>query len=342
MDNTSPDLIHEDTLWSTKHIKKARHHFSRLGLIYFLSSLLSAAGQNAAVFFILTFFPALSEHYGIYYGIILLFTYALTIAFTCLAAQTLPSGTIRQRRMSARQWFLALLVAYTIMYLSNLLGQFITYLIGVIKGTAVNTPNVYNTITELPFWAVILFVVVIGPFVEELLYRKILIDRIVLYGELPAVLLSALIFGLRHGNLNQFAYAFTVGMLFAFIYLKTGRIRYSFFLHMTLNFLGSVPGLLLLEYINYAELSLLLEDPYQNIEALIGYLPQLAVLMLYSLLLLIVVLAGIIVFIFHIKKIRLTPQTNELPKNKYISVMLRNAGMILFSAYWLIRIILQL
>ena len=67
--------------------------------------------------------------------------------------------------------------------------------------------------------------VLIAPTAEELLFRKLLTERIVKYGELAAVLASGLFFGLFHGNLNQFSYAFLLGLFLGFIYVKTGKLR---------------------------------------------------------------------------------------------------------------------
>ena len=47
-----------------------------------------------------------------------------------------------------------------------------------------------------------------------LLFRRLLVDRMVKYGEATAVLFSGLMFALFHGNLNQFVYAFTLGVFF--------------------------------------------------------------------------------------------------------------------------------
>ena len=76
---------------------------------------------------------------------------------------------------------------------------------------------------------------ILGPIIEEFLCRKILLDRLHRYGKGIAMVTSGLIFALLHGNLQQFFYTFLVGFFFAYIYLKTGRIRYSIILHMGMN-----------------------------------------------------------------------------------------------------------
>jgi membrane protease YdiL (CAAX protease family) len=49
----------------------------------------------------------------------------------------------------------------------------------------------------------VIFMAVLAPIIEEFIFRKVLIDRLRPYGDLLAVVTSALIFGLIHGNLSQ-------------------------------------------------------------------------------------------------------------------------------------------
>ncbi|MEG2260013.1 MAG: CPBP family intramembrane glutamic endopeptidase, partial [Oscillospiraceae bacterium] len=49
-----------------------------------------------------------------------------------------------------------------------------------------------------------------------------------------------LMFGLFHMNLSQFFYAAVLGMLLAYITLKTGNIKQSAILHIAINITGSV------------------------------------------------------------------------------------------------------
>ena len=95
--------------------------------------------------------------------------------------------------------------------------------------------SVQTIVNEVPIYIIFIFAVVIGPIVEEIMFRKLAIDRLLPYGEKIAVFLPAFIFGLIHGNFYQFFYAFFLGMLFSFIYVKTGKIIYSTILHCFIN-----------------------------------------------------------------------------------------------------------
>lgn len=65
------------------------------------------------------------------------------------------------------------------------------------------------------------------------------------YGQAPGAFVSALLFALYHANLEQFFYAFLLGLLLAYVYYRTGLLRVSVALHMVLNFFGAVVSLLL-------------------------------------------------------------------------------------------------
>ena len=89
-------------------------------------------------------------------------------------------------------------------------------------------------------WVTILCTVLLAPVAEELFFRKAMIDRLSAHHPMDAILFSALLFGLIHGNLTQFLYAFPIGVLFGIIYWRTKNIRYTILLHMCMNTLGGL------------------------------------------------------------------------------------------------------
>ena len=53
-------------------------------------------------------------------------------------------------------------------------------------------------------------------------------------------MINGLCFGLFHGNLAQFFYTAILGMILAYVYIRTGKILYTMGIHACLNFLGGV------------------------------------------------------------------------------------------------------
>lgn len=74
------------------------------------------------------------------------------------------------------------------------------------------------------------------PVAEELLYRGVVYKRLRLFcGVIPALVLSALLFGIVHANLVQFLYAGILGVLLAFLLEKTNVLYAPVVGHMAAN-----------------------------------------------------------------------------------------------------------
>ena len=74
------------------------------------------------------------------------------------------------------------------------------------------------------------------PIAEELLFRGVVYQRLkLMLGVSPAIICSALIFGLVHVNLVQFLYAAVLGCLLAYLYEKTGFFYVPVLGHIAAN-----------------------------------------------------------------------------------------------------------
>ena len=87
----------------------------------------------------------------------------------------------------------------------------------------------------------ILATVVLAPVTEEVIFRALIFSRLerAMPGWLAAVL-SALAFGLCHGQPVWMAYAFVLGLVFAFLRLRTGSILPSMLAHFIFNGISPV------------------------------------------------------------------------------------------------------
>ncbi|MDE5577576.1 MAG: CPBP family intramembrane metalloprotease [Oscillospiraceae bacterium] len=78
----------------------------------------------------------------------------------------------------------------------------------------------------------------LGPVLEELLYRGVLLQSMRKYNEKFAIFLSAVIFGLMHENYQQFILGFLVGIPLAVVTIKSGSLIPSIFTHIIVNTSG--------------------------------------------------------------------------------------------------------
>lgn len=187
------------------------------------------------------------------------------------------------------------------MYIANFLTQIIVILISLSKGGEVRNPAM-ETIMGGNFILSLIYVSIVAPIFEELVFRKILLNKLRRFGDVPAILMTGLAFGLFHFNLLQFFYAAVLGMLFAYITIRTNTIRYSIMLHMIINFIGTAVTPLVMK---------------QN---------MVAIMLLFNWMVAAVFL-GILFFILNFRKIRL--EKADPPMN--ISSYILNPGTILFA-----------
>lgn len=87
----------------------------------------------------------------------------------------------------------------------------------------------------------ILFLGIVLPVTEELMFRGILFKRYREQGGfLKAALCSALLFSITHGNIVQLIYTFILGMLLAYVYEKYGSFKAPVLLHIVANMVSLI------------------------------------------------------------------------------------------------------
>lgn len=319
-------------------LKTYKKHFSSLGLMYFFGALIVIGVQVAVSMLVLAFAPSLLDNPNLSLLVSMLPTYAIAFPLTSLLIRQVPGVQMKKHNMKPTQLLGAFAISYALMYLSNLAGQFFTNIIGIIKGSPVDDA-IADLVSELNPLTALFVMVLLAPALEEWIFRKLLVDRTIRYGEGTAIFLSGLMFGLFHGNLNQFVYTFLVGAFWAFIYVKTGRLRYTIYLHMALNFMGSVGSLFFLDAISTLEGG---SSAMNGFHFLLGMLLPLAIVIPYLIVVFGLVISGIVLLVTNWKRFRLIPAELFIPKEKRFSVIFLNVGMILYVLFWIIQIILQL
>lgn len=319
-------------------LKTYKKHFSLLGLMYFLGALIIIGVQVAVSMLVLAFAPSLLDNPNLSLLVSMLPTYTIAFPLTSLLIHQIPGVQMKKHNMKPTQLLGAFAISYALMYLSNLAGQFFTNIIGIIKGSPVDDA-IADLVSELNPLTAFFVMVLLAPALEEWIFRKLLVDRTIRYGEGTAIFLSGLMFGLFHGNLNQFVYTFLIGAFWAFIYVKTGRLRYTIYLHMALNFMGSVGSLFFLGAISTLEGG---SSAMNGFHFLLGMLIPLAIVIPYLIVVFGLVISGIVLLVTNWKRFRLIPAELFIPKEKRFSVIFLNAGMILYVLFQIIQIVLQL
>lgn len=327
-----------------EELQQAKKVFSRLGWCYITGTVIVYVLQIVVGYFLGILKPEWANNMSMSMSLILsgLVTYGCGMPVIVLMAQGMESQTIERHKMKWWQFVVALIMCYSLMYVSNIVGNIITAGIGMWKGSAVDN-DLVSYVTDSSMLVNFVLMVVVAPIVEEYVFRKVIVDRTVKYGQGIAIVTSGLMFGLFHGNLNQFAYAVGLGAFFAFIYIKTGNLKITIGMHAIINFMGSIVAGQLLKMLNYDALLAADQEGMGAMQNLI--MENLGAWMLfgvYAIFLFFVILVGIVFFIVFFKRFKVEPGTVQIPKGKAFEVLILNPGMLTFCIIWLVLIVLQL
>ncbi|WP_300696480.1 type II CAAX endopeptidase family protein, partial [uncultured Clostridium sp.] len=151
----------------------------------------------------------------------------------------LPEGEKREdKKLGVWEIVKFCFISYSLMYIFNFLTNIFIILISIFKGSEVVNP-LQNIIEGSSLILTLIFVGILSPIIEEMMFRGIMLNKLRRYGDKVAIVTTALLFGLFHANFSQFFYATVLGLIFAYVTLKTGTIKYSIILHIFVNMMGS-------------------------------------------------------------------------------------------------------
>ena len=242
-------------------MRNLRRDLTWIGLAYVAYLVVSALSQTGTAMITSWLIPWIGH--DAWMVLCIIFMYPLALFLYWLILQMVPKA--RQNwtyPMGVGRFLGWFVICMGGVYFGNLIGQLLMAVVSAITGQPM-VNQVEEMIMDMSLWAVILSAVILAPIMEELIFRKLVLDRLAGYGPAVAMVVSALVFGLAHGNFYQFFYAFLLGLIFAYIYLRTGKVRYSMMLHMMVNFCGSVIPILLLRVADENEVAAILASVTQ-------------------------------------------------------------------------------
>ena len=259
-----------------------------------------------------------------------------------LSLKTLPSVKIEKRSLKFGQILTLILMVYGLAQVGSLMGMPIhTALTSVTYFSDTSTEDALSTLKDSLIlnsdtFIRILTVGIMPAIFEELLFRKFLIDRTLRHGEFVSCAMSGIMFGLWHGNFQQFFFAFFLGVLFSFVYIRTGRIIYTMILHASLNLVtSSVTVELLAELLKRMGLDMNKGtiDPKIDYDAVMkSIMPLMLLLLLWLIVLLGLQIAGFVLVIVKRKNFKLMQIVGELPRKEILRKLTHNVTMWVFFA----------
>ncbi|MCR5307238.1 MAG: CPBP family intramembrane metalloprotease [Oscillospiraceae bacterium] len=263
--------------------------------------------------------------------------YGLAFPLYLLIARTQKADPPEKHKLSAGQLICAFLMSIGISVVGAIIGVIVISILMALFGVDTGTTFLQEGVVSDGALVLTVIASFFAPVVEEMLFRKILIDRIRKYGNVAAILLSGLLFGLFHGNFTQFFFASMLGFFFAFIYIRTGNILYTILLHFGINFLSSGIAGTLLRRADFDAEELMTAILRLEVDKLLPYLP----LGIYMLVYYGAALTGFILLIIFRKQFRVGPSELQLPKKKRFPAACLNLGCVLFVLFCISQFVIR-
>ena len=267
-----------------------------------------------------------------------------------LALRNLPVTKIEKRPMKIGQLLLLIMMMYGLTQVGSLMGMPIHLALTTIGSLTADSEDAAAELSNnLVFSSgTVIRIISIGilpAIFEELLFRKFLIDRTIRHGEFISCAMSGIMFGLWHGNFQQFFFAFFIGVLFAFVYIRTGNIIYTMIMHASVNLVTST---VTVELFNALMKSMGIDMATGNINTNIddsviikSVLPMLLLLLLWIGLLVSFQIVGFIMLIVKRKKFKLAVMPGEPARKAILHSMTHSVEMWIFFSFALLLFVYQ-
>ena len=228
-------------------------------------------------------------------GMIVLYGLGLGL-FLCIT-RSIPVTSYEKRKISRKTVTMCFLLQFTAIFVLTVLMSIVDSVGGIGKTTEINATS----------GSMLFLLLVFNPVMEEFVFRKLFADKLLKYGERFYVAVSAFCFALVHGvslGIPQVMYTFILGMIWAYLFAKTGDIKLVIVMHALSNLCGSIIT-----------------------QTLLGISEVAAGV--YSMVLIVLGILGMVLFLVYKKKIILDGESG-LFKGTMVKEMLTNKGILFY------------
>ena len=262
-----------------------------------------------------------------------------------IVLRRLPAVKIEKRKLKFKQLILLIMMMYGLTQVGSMMGMPVDTILSLPSAFNSGADDVTkilqdNIIFSSNTFVRIICVGILPAIFEELLFRKFLIDRTIRHGEFISCAMSGIMFGLWHGNFQQFFFAFFIGVLFAFVYIRTGNIIYTMIMHASMNLVtSSVTVELLTELLRRTGIDMNSGTVNTDIDpdmVLKEIVPLLLLIILWVLILLGFQIAGFVMLIVKRKNFKLAAREGEPGRKVILHKLTHSVEMWVFFAFALL------
>ena len=139
---------------------------------------------------------------------------------------------LEKRKMTAKRLLQFVCLFLGTQLLFDLLGTALE--LGLNRFGLTATESIEAATSQSTTISMFIYACLVGPIVEELIYRGLVLHSFQKYGKMFALIVSSVLFGIMHGNLPQGIFATGVGLLLGYVAMEYS-IVWSIVLHIINN-----------------------------------------------------------------------------------------------------------
>lgn len=225
-------MVYSASLVKGNHNVKKEYWY--ILIAYIGMQLSSFVGVPAVTFSGMLFGYSLEEMavYSVVIWIVLSFTVTLIIVLFLLRKELKEPSDLRDAAPIEKSVLWAIGGVFLALFAQGIAANIENWL-GVEMGSE-NTQQILTLIESFP--VVVIVSSVIGPILEEIVFRKILFGSLYKrFNFFLSALISSVIFALAHAEPDHLLLYSAMGFTFAFLYIKTKRILVPIFAHVAMN-----------------------------------------------------------------------------------------------------------
>lgn len=252
-----------------------------------------------------------------------------------LTMRQLPTYRIAQRKLRVGQLLLLIMMMYGLTLVGTVMGLPIHSFLSsfTVDNSQSEAVDLSGLLLGSGIYFRIICVGILPAIFEELLFRKFLIDRTIRHGEFISCVMSGLMFGMWHGNFQQFFFATFIGILFAFVYIRTGKIIYTMIMHASMNLVTTVITMSLLsEMIKKMGVGTGINGMNED-ELMSSIMPLLLLLLLWLVILVSFMITGLVMVIKKRKNFKLFLMVGELKRKEILHNLTHSPAMWIFLSF---------
>lgn len=260
-------------------------------------------------------------------GLVSLVGFGVVSVIFCKATKTDLSEILPSEKMSFKKLAAVVAIGFTVCISANYIAQLFAIDLSILGLETMYDEALTGSTSLIEHISYVIAVSFVPAVTEELVYRGCVMGRLRKFGDGFALVTSALLFGMMHGNFTQAPFAFVVGLATGWAVLYTNSIFPAMLIHGLNNFMSVI-----------ADIS------YENLD--LAGIDTIYVDFIYMLIYTAVFILAIISVYKLAKKdndfLKLKPYEGELSFKERIKVFFTSATVIIFLAITVLECVITL